>query len=373
MKVAIIHYWFIGRRGGERVIESLLKLYPDADIYTLFYDKEKYNGNLNDNKVYTSVLDIKIFRKNHTLLFPLYPLGIKSLKLRKKYNLIISSESGPAKGIKIPSNTPHVCYVHTPMRYCWGYTHEYTANKPFFIKWVLNAFFYLLKNWDKTTINNVDLYLANSVNVKNRIKKYYRKEAEVIFPPVRTELFNKPIAQAGKDKKHYLYFGALVPYKRVDLLVDTFKDTEDTLIVIGEGPMRKKLENKSGKNIHFFGRLPWNEIEDKIHESKALIFPGEEDFGIIPLEIMAYGIPIIAYGKGGALETIVENRNRVKDSTGLFFNEQTITSLRDTLEHFKSVENEFEAHFIRKHASLFKEENFLNSFKKTVNTFLNEN
>lgn len=372
MQVAIIHYWFISRRGGERVIESLLKLYPNADIYTLFYDKNKYNSNLNGRPVYTSILNNSFFRKNHQLFFPLYPLGIKSLRLKKKYDLIISSESGPAKGIKIYKQTPHICYVHTPMRYCWGYTHEYTTNKPFFLKLILNGLFYLLKLWDKTTIDNVDLFIANSENVRSRIKKYYGREAKVIFPPIRSELFKKPLAAINKEKKHFLCFGALVPYKRVDLLVDAFRDREERLVVIGDGPLRKKLEKKAGKNIQFFGRIPWDQVEEKINKSRALIFPGEEDFGMIPLEVMALGIPVIAYAKGGALETVIENKRNHKNSTGIFFSEQSIDRIRESLDYFKSIENEFDAEYIRNHASSFEELNFLNSFSKTVNTFLNE-
>jgi len=372
LRTAIIHYWFIRRRGGERVVESLLKLYPEADIYTLFYDKEKYDGDLKGRKVYSSILNNPFFRKNHHYFFPLFPVGIKLLKLKKKYDLIISSESGPSKGIKTQKQTPHICYVHTPMRYCWGYTHEYTANKPFFLKMILKGLFYLLRLWDKTTIDNVDLFIANSENVKNRIKKFYGKEAKVIFPPVRSELFKKPLVSANKKKKHFLCFGALVPYKRIDLLVDLFNGREENLVVIGDGPMRNQLEKKAGKNIQFFGRISWDEVEEKINESRALIFPGEEDFGIIPLEVMALGIPVIAYAKGGALETVINDKKNHKNSTGVFFSEQSIESLRASLEYFKSIENEFDPEYIRNHASSFKELNFLNSFSKTVKQFLNE-
>lgn len=371
MNVAIIHYWFINRRGGERVIESLLKLYPEADIYTLFYDKKEYSGNLKSNSVYTSLLNLKVVRKNHQLFFPLFPLGISSLRLKKKYDLIISSESGPAKGIKIPNLTPHICYVHTPMRYCWGHTAEYTKNRPYLIKWILDALFFLLKKWDETTINNVHCYIANSNNVNRRIKKYYNKESDVIFPPIRNELFSKPLIQLKNKKLHFLSFGALVPYKRIDVLVNTFKCRKEKLVVIGTGPEYNKLKKGAPENVEFVGYAPWQRVEELIYLSKALIFPGEEDFGMIPLELMAYGLPVIAFAKGGALETVIHNEDTEK-ATGVFFNNQTEQSISEAIDYFNKINSKFDPQFIRNHAKKFREELFLDKFKCKISDFLNE-
>ena len=369
MKVAIIHYWFITRRGGEKVVESMLKIYPDADIYTLFYDKRSYGKFLNKHNVSTSVLDTPFLRKHYQKIFPLYPLGIKSLKLREKYDLIISSESGPAKGVKIKDKTPHVCYVHSPMRYCWSHKELYLNSVSRFLKPFISFFLEMLRLWDKTTINNVDLYISNSKNVANRVAKYYKKQAQVVYPPISEDLFKKEI-NISKTREYYLSFGAITPYKKIDLLVDAFNINGKKLIVIGEGSEKEKLEKKANKNIIFKGILSWIEIEGLICESKALIFPGEEDFGMIPLEVMAYGIPVIAYAKGGALETIIEDKMNIKESSGLFFYDQNIESVEKALKLFETFESEFNPQWIRNHAKKFREKQFLLNFTKKIEDFL---
>lgn len=368
MKVAIVHYWFINRRGGEKVIESLLKLYPEADIYTLFYDKKQYGNYISEHKIYTSNLDKAFLRKYYQMLFPLYPFAIKSLKLHEKYDLIISSESGPAKGIQNPSKIPHISYVHTPMRYCWGGRQSYLQSVNIFIRPILNYFLERLKKWDASTITNVDLYVANSLNVKNRIKTFYNKEAVIIHPPIEEELFKKPLKILSKEV--YLSFGALVPYKKIELLVDTFNDSGKPLVIIGEGSEKQKLVKKAKSNITFKPYLNWSEIEKYILQSRALLFPGEEDFGMIPLELMSYGVPVIAYGKGGALETVIENKADFSKATGLFFQSQTVSSLEYCINEFEKHEEEFNQSFIRNHAHKFVESVFLQKMKTTIQEFL---
>ncbi|CAI8348868.1 MAG: Glycogen synthase [Flavobacterium sp. SCGC AAA160-P02] len=368
MKVAIIHYWFITRRGGEKVVESILKLYPNADIYTLFYDKSKYGNYLNGHKVYTSILDNKFFRKHYQQIFPLYPLGIRSLKLKKNYDLIISSESGPAKGVFINNNAPHICYIHSPMRYVWSHQKVYLKSANYFLRPIMSFFFSRLKEWDKTTVNNVDLYIANSNNVANRVKEYYQRKAEIVYPPIANSIFDKPIIKNVKE--YYLSFGALTPYKKIDLLVDAFNANGKSLIIVGEGSEKEKLIQKANKNIQFISCPSWNEVEAVFYKSKALIFPGEEDFGMIPLEVMAYGIPVIAFSKGGALETVVENTENIEKSSGLFFPKQSITSINKIINDFEKIENKFDAGWIRNHAKKFKEYYFLENFKKIIDKFL---
>jgi glycosyltransferase involved in cell wall biosynthesis len=362
MKVAIIHYWFITRRGGEKVVESILKQYPQADIYTLFYDKEKYGNYLNGHKVYTSVLNNAFLRKRYQQIFPLYPLGIRSLKLKDDYDLIISSESGPAKGITINNNCIHVCYIHSPMRYCWGFTNEYLKSINPVLRPVANFFFKKLKQWDATTIDNVDLYIANSINVAKRVKKYYNKEAKVIYPPIESNLFKKPLNLEIK-KEYFLSFGAITPYKKIDLLVDCFNRNGEKLVVIGSGSEKEKLTRKAKNNIEFKGFINDSELELYIQKSKALIFPGEEDFGMIPLEVMSYGIPVIAFKKGGALETVVEEKQNIQKSSGIFFKEQNSKSLQDALDFFNKNEKYFNPEWIRDSARKFKEYNFLDKLK----------
>jgi glycosyltransferase involved in cell wall biosynthesis len=371
MKVAIIHYWFITRRGGEKVIESILKLYPNADIYTLFYDVDKYGNHLEGHKVYTSKYNTPFFRKHYQKLFPLYPTIVKSLKLKENYDLIISSESGPAKGIEIRNKAKHVCYIHSPMRYCWGFTDEYLKSMKPYIRPIASFFFKRLKKWDITTIDNVDLYIANSVNVSKRVKKYYNKEAKVVYPPIESNLFEKYLNLEVK-KDCFLSFGAITPYKRIDLLVDCFNENGEKLVIIGNGSEKEKLVKKAKNNIEFKGFLNESELQDYIQKSKALIFPGEEDFGMIPLEVMSYGVPVIAYEKGGALETVVENKENIQESTGMFFKEQTIDSLQEALDLFKAKGVFFDPRWIRNHAKKFEEDNFLQCFKAEVNAILIE-
>ena len=378
-KIAICHYWFVSWRGGEKVVESLLKLFPQADVYTLFYDEIKYKKKLKNQKVYTSILNKPFLRNHYQKLFPLYSLGVKSLQFKKKYDLILSSESGPIKGInKAPYNekTPHICYIHTPMRYCWGYRQEYLNRLPqhfSFLSTIIDRAFESLKNWDKTTINNVDFYISNSDNIAKRVKKYYQKESLPIYPPIHLKFFNTPLGQVPLEKKdYYLSFGALVPYKNIELLIKTFKKNKKKLIVIGEGSERNKLEKIANivlnQTIFFLGELPMDKIINYIHNAKALLFPGEEDFGMIPLEVMSQGIPVIAYAKGGALETVNED-------SGVFFKANTSDSLLKAIEEFEKKEKSFSAEKIRLHARNFGEDIFiakmhdriLNFFKSSNN------
>lgn len=372
MKVAIIHYWFTTWRGGEKVVKSILDLYPDADIYTMFLDegiKDKYFPN---NNVYTSWFSkFSFFRKNYQKIFPLYPLALKTLKLKDKYDLIISSESGPVKGIKKPTETKHLCYIHTPMRYCWGFMDDYLNAVSKIQRPLVKFFFNILRVWDKTTVNNVDKYVANSRNVKNRVQKFYKREASVVYPPIDLSLFNKKVKSKGKQGSFYLSFGAITPYKRIDLLVDLFNERQEELVIIGGGSEKDKLESKSNSNISFKGKLSDEELEYYFVNAKALIFPGEEDFGMIPLEVMAHGLPVLAYGKGGALETVVENSD-VEKSTGLFFKEQTIDSLNKVVEKFNGIELQFNPNFIRNHARMFGDDIFKEKIKLEIDDLMNK-
>ncbi len=369
LKVAFVHYWFVTWRGGEKVIESLLKLFPNADVYTLFYDPKTCGSHLSGHRVYTSCLNLPIVKKHYQKLFPFYPLGIKSLKLRNDYDLVISSESGPAKGIANPKGIPHLCYIHSPMRYCWGFTDAYLDTLPKWSRSMAKKQFERLRKWDLTTINNVDLYVANSNNVANRVRKYYNKPARICFPPIASELFKgKPIRAQGE---YYLSFGAITPYKNVDLLVKAFNQSGKKLIVIGNGSERQKLEQYAKPNIQFLGNLPTVDVIRHIQHAKALLFPGEEDFGMIPLEVMSQGVPVIAYAKGGALESVVENRNDIAKSSGIFFHDNTMESLEEALEYFEQIENQFNAEWIYDHARSFGEERFQKEMKGHILDLLN--
>lgn len=365
MKVAIVHYWFITRRGGEKVVESILKLFPKADIYTLFYDKEKYGNHIEGHKVYTSKYDNTFFRKYYQKIFPLYPKAIQTLKLKEDYDLIISSESGPAKGIQITNNAKHICYIHSPMRYCWGYTNDYLITLNPVIRPLVKHLFKKLKEWDKKTIDNVDLFIANSENVKKRVQRFYNRDAIVIYPPITFKEIDDAL-HVKKEREYFLSFGALTPYKRIDLLVDYFNDSKEKLIVIGNGSEKEKLQKKAKSNIEFKGFVGDKKIKEYILNAKALLFPGEEDFGMIPLEVMSLGIPVIAFKKGGALETVVEDRKNISKSTGIFFKEQNKKSLDEAISFFKNHYQLFSEQFIKTHAKKFEEKVFLHRFKKII-------
>lgn len=371
LKVAIVHYWLVTWRGGEKVVESLLKLFPDADIYTLFYDASVCEPYLKNNRVYTSSLDHRFLRKHYQMLFPFYPAGIRSLKLQQKYDLILSSESGPAKGIRNPDRIPHICYIHSPMRYCWGFTQTYLDSIPRWMRGIARWQFNKLKQWDITTVNNVDYYVANSRNVADRVKRYYGKTAGICYPPIALELFEHELVTNRRE--YYLSFGAITPYKNIDLLIETFNRLDRKLVIIGTGSEKIRLERLVKKNIEFKGALPLPAVIEYIQNSRALLFPGEEDFGMVPLEVMSQGVPVIAYRKGGALETVVEDSQRPEQSTGLFFDEPTVPSLLQALERFESLENRFDPNWIRAHVRKFGEDHFLRVMREHIVKLLENN
>jgi glycosyltransferase involved in cell wall biosynthesis len=356
LDVAFVHYWLVTWRGGEKVLAAMLKLFPRADVYTLFYDQTTCGPHLQGHCVYPSRLNLPLVKKHYQKLFPLYPLGIKSLRLKKKYDMLISSESGPAKGVHNPSHIPHLCYIHTPMRYCWGYTASYLDSLPGWLRSLAERQFKRLQQWDLTTVNKVDRYVANSYNVADRVKRFYGKEALTCYPPIALDLFDTKLATEPRDC--FLSFGALVPYKNIKLLIETFSKLDDRLVVIGDGSERTKLEQMATANIEFHGNLSTDRILSFIRRSKALLFPGEEDFGMIPLEVMSQGIPVIAYKKGGALESVVENGTDRSQSSGIFFEQATVESLTDAINRFKAMESKFDPEWIRKHARSFGEDRF---------------
>ena len=371
LEVALVHYWFVSWRGGEKVVESILKLFPRADVYTLFYEKRVCGKYLEKHDVYSSILDIPILRKHYQKIFPLYPFGIESLKLRKNYDLIISSESGPAKGIGISGGVPHLCYVHTPMRYCYGFRRPYLNSLPKPARPLVSLLFERLKNWDVSTVDNVTHYVANSQNVSKRISDFYKKPSSICYPPISLELFDQKPNLVSK-REYYLSFGAITPYKNISLLVDAFNENNKRLLIIGEGSEKGKLMKKAGRNIEFLGNLHLEGISKHIQNSKALLFPGEEDFGMIPLEVMAHGIPVIAYAKGGALETVVENQSDPSKSTGIFYSSSDIKSLNKAIEKFESVENLFKPNWIQSHARKFGEDRFQSKISREIIALLND-
>jgi glycosyltransferase involved in cell wall biosynthesis len=298
VRAAIVHYWLLNRRGGEKVLEALCRLLPDADIFTLFLDPETLGPELRGRKITTSFLNP--LRRAHRSLLPLMPMALESFDLRG-YDLVVSSESGPAKGVITPSTTRHVCYCHTPMRYLWdlypAYRNEWTSSR--LKRAAMTPLTNYLRLWDYASAARVDQFVANSANVRQRIWKTYRREAEVVYPPVEVESFyHKPA------EDYFLIVSELVAYKRIDAAVREFARSGRRLRIAGSGPEYRRLRSGAPANIEFMGRVSDEELRELYARCRAFLLPGEEDFGIATVEALASGKPVVALGRGGALETV---------------------------------------------------------------------
>lgn len=356
LKVALVHYWLLNMRGGEKVLEALCDLFPEADIYTLLVDESILTEKLKRHRIIPSfVQKIPGAKKHYKNLLPLYPLALEQFDL-SGYDLVISSESGPAKGVLTRPETCHICYCHTPMRYLWDMYHNYLAEAGWTKKLLMPVAAQYLRSWDLQSAQRVDYFVANSEHVARRIAKHYKREAEIIYPPVSTGSFSV----SDETGDYYLYAGQLVGYKRPDLAVDAFTQLGKPLVVIGEGQEMPMLKKKAGPNIRFLGRQPDEVMKDYFARCRALIFPGEEDFGIIPVEVQAAGRPVIAYACGGALETVLPGK------TGLFFKEQTVESLLQAVAAFEETESEMAPENIRQHSLVFDHSRFLEQMKEFI-------
>ena len=362
MRVAIVHYWLVTMRGGERVVEALCELYPDADIYTHVATPEMLTDTIRRHRIQeTFIARLPGARRYYQKYLPLMPLALEQLDLRD-YDLVISSECGPAKGVITTPRTLHVCYCHSPMRYVWDMYWDYLRDVSKPMRPLARALLHYIRRWDLASAFRVDHFMANSEFVARRIHKHYRRDAEVIHPPVDTDAFG--LAESADD--YYLLVGALVRYKRADLAVRAFNRAGKQLVVIGDGEQLVDLRRLAGPTVEIMGRQPASVIREKYSRCRALIFPGEEDFGIVPVEAMASGRPVIAYGRGGALETVVEGR------TGIFFDEQTEDSLLAAIERFEQVEGTFDPAEIRRHALRFDRQVFKEKVRSRVEEWLRE-
>lgn len=358
-KIALVHDWLPFMGGAERVLTNFLELYPEAPIYTTICNKNKLDSPLREAKIITSKLQKKDKEiENHRKLFPFMPTAIESFDLNE-YDIVLSSSSSVAKGIITKPDTMHICYCHSPMRYGWEFSHEYAgkmAGKGGLKSKILSYFLTGIRLWDNVSSDRVDYFIANSENVARRIWKHYRRESVVIHPPVRCNLFNI----SDIDEAYFLIVSRLQEYKRVDLAIEAFNELGLPLVIIGDGPERKKLESMANENIKFLGRESDEVIKDHYAKCRAFIFSGEEDFGITPLEAMASGRPVIAFRKGGALETVIE------DKTGMFFDNQCSEDLIKAIKKFDSIK--FDKEKIRKHAETFDEA----IFKEKIARFMEE-
>ncbi len=354
-KVAIVHDYLNQMGGAERVVGVLHRMYPNAPIFTTIVDRDKLLPELQDADIRTTWMQrIPGVNKRFKLFFWLYPFAVSSMNL-KGYDVVISSSSAYGKGAPVDEGAVHICYCHTPMRFAWDFNSYMEAVKvPSLVRTAARMLVMPLRLWDKATSRKVTQIIANSTVVKGRIEEHYGKDALVIFPPVNVNRFQ--VEPESED--YFLIVSRLVSYKRIDLAVEACSYTGQKLVVIGDGPDRSRLEAIAGPSVTFLGRLPDEEVERYMKRCQALLFPGFEDFGITPLEANACGKPVIAFRKGGALDTVVPGLN------GLFFDEQTIESLAEVLRSFNS--DQFDPAEIRRHAEAFEETRFIQELERVV-------
>ncbi|MEG3656118.1 glycosyltransferase [Arenibacter palladensis] len=371
MKKALIHDWYTVYGGAERCIESFTNIWDDFDHYSLIDDLNEEDRKVilkGKQTVNSFIQRLPFGKKKYRSYLPLFPLAIEQFDLNE-YELVISSSSSVAKGVLTRPDQLHISYVYSPVRYAWDLYAQYLRESKLEkgLKGFLARYFlFRLRSWDYSTANRPDHYIAISKYVAKRIKKIYNKEAIVIYPPVDTNSFN--ISETTED--YYITCSRMVPYKKIDLIVESFSKTEKKLIVIGEGPDYKKIKHLAGPNVQLLGFLEKNRVLNLIKRAKAFIFAAEEDFGIAPIEAQAAGVPVIAFGKGGILETVngqfSDNPVLMENLTGVFFKEQTSGSLLEALCFFEENEKMFDKNIIRKNAQQFSIERFEKEFKDTV-------
>jgi glycosyltransferase involved in cell wall biosynthesis len=352
LRVAIVQHWFVSRGGAERVVESFARIFPQADLVSPIVRKELLPLSVQDRKVQTSFLSkLPRVEKYHRHTLPLQPFALEQLDLCE-YDLVLTSDAGPAKGVLTLPRTTHVCYCHSPMRYIWDMYHQYASEMSPVVRAVFSMTAHYLRNFDYRAAARVDHFISNSRFVSQRVQKYYRRESTVINPPVDVQS-----AEISPDyDDYYLSVGRLVSYKRVDLAVQACTKLKRPLRVIGDGPEYKSLKRIAGPMVEFLGNVSDSEVRANFARCRALLFPCEEDFGIVPVEANAFGRPVIAYGSGGALESVrgLQRRGNARDdATGLFFHEQTAEALADTMVQYERRANEFNPFNIRAHAMKF--------------------
>lgn len=361
MKVAIVHDWLVNYGGAETWVEYMLRLYPDADIYTLVYNKKKMGSHFAKNKIYTSYIQKLPFASRiYTKLLKFMPNAFEAFDF-SGYDLVLCSSSCCAKGVITPPSVPHVAYIHSPMRYAWDLFFDYRKRSGKLTRFFMNRWIPSLRQWDFISSQRIDAVVANSNYIARRIKKFWNLDAKVVYCPINTERF---FPADVEPEDFYVAFSRLVSYKRIDLAVSACKKLGRKLVVIGAGSEMENLKKLAGndKNILFAGRAEDSEVRSYLQRCRALIFCAEEDLGLTPLEAQACGRPVIAFGKGGALETVVDGK------TGIFFDKQETDSVVSSILEFEQLDSKgtFKKEKIISHARQFSIEKSLEQFQKII-------
>jgi glycosyltransferase involved in cell wall biosynthesis len=353
IRVALAHHWLVGMRGGEKVLEEISLLFPAAPIYTLLAQPDQLSARLRGHPLHSSPLQyLPGAARHYRKMLPLFPAAISALKVPSPVDLILSSDASVIKGLSYPPGTPHVCYCHSPPRYLWDLQDDYAQSAEAgggVGRALFRATVPRVREFDRQAAARVTHFIANSAFVRDRIHHCYGRDAEVIHPPVALDEF--AVADRPPDD-FYLIVSQLTPYKRVDIAIDAFNRLGRRLVIIGDGSERRRLEARAGKNIVLRGAQPAPVLQDHYRRCRALVFPGIEDFGIVPLEAQASGRPVIAYGKGGALETVVPG------VTGLFFTGQTPDHLLEAVEKFETEPDRYNPGACRRQAEKFSPDRF---------------
>ncbi len=369
-KIALVHDWLTGMRGGERCLEVFCELFPYSDLFTLLHRKGSLSETIEEMAIHTSVLQsLPLAKKKYRHYLPIMPWAIQRFDL-SKYDLVFSSSHCVAKGVKIGPHTKHICYCYSPMRYIWDQRESYFGENGMGIveQTGMNFFLKYLRTWDIKAAQRVDKFIAISNFVADRIKRCYGRESDVIYPPVNTSFY---LLERKEPGNYFLMVSALAPYKRVDLAIEAFNRLQLPLRIIGTGQMESHLKKIAGPNIEFLGWRSDEEIRVAYAKCRAFIFPGEEDFGITPLEAQSCGKPVIASGRGGVLESVIPVNPDKKigasgSATGLFFYKQDVESLEEAILSFQKIESDFDPEEIRKNALKFDRR----KFKKKIELYL---
>ena len=361
IKVALVHDWLTGMRGGEKCLEVLCEIFPNADIYTLICNPEKISDTIRKHKIHTSYIQKLPFKfEKYRYYLPLFPHAIESFDLHQ-YELVVSSSHCVAKGVLTSQKqTCHVSYVHAPMRYMWNLFDQYfhSSNSNQLVSYTAQLIRPYLQYWDIKSCKNINKIICNSQNIQKQIQEIYHRESTVIYPPIDLNQFSTAKSLENR-KDYYLMVGAFAPNKNVDLAIQAFNELNLPLKIIGSGQTENYCRSIAKENIEFLGNTDNQTIAKLYQEARAFVFPGEDDFGMTPLEAHASGIPVIAYAKGGALETVT-------NQTGIFFHDSTVQSLSFAIKEMEKKWRQFEPHICVARSQQFSRENYKNNIKNII-------